>query len=220
MSAKEVCANFALVMGDLDAIIYKLETNLGQNHSVSQFVEIKNKYGVSDAQKAPAAAPAKAAAAEGGDAAKPKQEKKAKKEKAPKAPAAAASDIKDYGPELNAFAVSDLRVGKIVECEICPNSEKLYIEKIDLGEGELREIGSGLRQFVPMEEMLREGSLCVVYANLKPRKLAHIMSQGMVMCASNADHTAIEVVRPPAGSKIGERVTLENCPITEFNQEW
>ena len=65
--------------------------------------------------------------------------------------------------------------------------------------------------------MLREGSLCVVYANLKPRKLAHIMSEGMVMCASNADHTAIEIVRPPAGSKIGERVTLENNPIVEFN---
>ena len=104
---------------------------------------LKEKYGVSNApvRKAPAAAaPAKEESK--GDAAP-----KAKKEKAPKAPkgkAAAAADIKDYGPELNAYAVSDLRVGKIVECEICPNSDKLYIEKIDLGEGTLREIGSGL----------------------------------------------------------------------------
>ena len=52
----------------------------------------------------------------------------------------------------------------------------MYIEKIDLGEGKLREIGSGLRQFIPIEEMTREGTLCVVFANLKPRKLAHIMS--------------------------------------------
>ena len=140
---------------------------------------LKEKYGVSNApvRKAPAAAaaPAKEESKTGGGDAAPK----AKKEKAPKAPkgkAAAAADVKDYGPELNAYAISDLRVGKIVECEICPNSDKLYIEKIDLGEGTLREIGSGLRQFVPMEEMLREGSLCVVYANLKPRKLAHIMS--------------------------------------------
>jgi hypothetical protein len=59
-------------MGDLDAIIYKLETNLGQNHSVSPFNEIKNKYGVLDAKKAPAAAPAQAVAAEGGDDTKPK----------------------------------------------------------------------------------------------------------------------------------------------------
>ena len=141
-------------------------------------MELKDKYGVSNApaaKKTVAAAPAK----EGGDdaaAAAPKV-KKEKKEKAPKGKAPAAADVKDYGPELNAYAISDLRVGRIVECEICPNSDKLYIEKIDLGESTgLREIGSGLRQFVPMEEMLREGSLCVVYANLKPRKLAHIMS--------------------------------------------
>ena len=107
---------------------------------------LKEKYGVKGgpARQAAAAAPATAAKEEskaGGDAA-PK-EKKVKAPKAPKAPAAAATT--DYGPELNAFAVSDLRVGKIVECEICPNSDKLYIEKIDLGEGSLREIGSGLR---------------------------------------------------------------------------
>ena len=43
----------------------------------------------------------------------------------------------------------------------------------------------------------------------------------MVMCASNADHTAIEIVRPPAGSKIGERVNLSGNPIGDaFSQEW
>lgn len=35
----------------------------------------------------------------------------------------------------------------------------------------------------------------------------------MVMCASNADHTAIELMRPPAGSKVGERIQLEGNPI-------
>jgi aminoacyl tRNA synthase complex-interacting multifunctional protein 1 len=35
----------------------------------------------------------------------------------------------------------------------------------------------------------------------------------MVMCASNADHTAIELIRPPKGSKIGERVSLEGNPV-------
>ena len=61
----------------------------------------------------------------------------------------------------------------------------------------------------------------MVYANLKPRKLAHIQSHGMVMCVSNADHTKLEIVRPPAGSKIGERVNLEGNPCGEaFSQEW
>ena len=106
-------------------------------------MELKNKYGVKNAAPTVAAAKEESKGGDDAAAAKPKKEKK---EKAPKAPkAAAAAEIKDYGAELNAFAVSDLRVGKIVECEICPNSDKLYIEKIDLGEGSLREIGSGLR---------------------------------------------------------------------------
>ena len=50
----------------------------------------------------------------------------------------------DLPEELALFNSCDLRVGRIVECEIRPDSEKLYFEKIDLGEGTLREIGSGL----------------------------------------------------------------------------
>ena len=61
--------------------------------------------------------------------------------------------------------------------------------------------------------------LCVVYANLKPRKLADIMSEGMVMCASNPEHTSIEIMRPPAGAKVGERITLEGNPAGEMSQE-
>ena len=79
-------------------------------------------------------------------------------------------------PELEWFNNCDLRVGKIVACEACEGSDKLYIEKIDLGEGSLREIGSGVQQYVSLEEMLRPDGFCVVFANLKPRKLAHIMS--------------------------------------------
>lgn len=91
------------------------------------------------------------------------------------------------------------------------------MEKIDLGEGSLRTIGSGLQEFIPLEEMT-EG-LCVVFANLKPRKLADIMSEGMVMCASNTDHTQVEIMRPPEGAKVGERVTLEADPAGEMSQE-
>ena len=52
------------------------------------------------------------------------------------------------------FKLCDLRVGKIVECKKHPDSEKLYIEQIDVGEGSLRTIGSGLQPFCTMEEML------------------------------------------------------------------
>ncbi len=95
-----------------------------------------------------------------------------------------------------------------MECEPHPESEKLYIEKIDLGEdGHIRTIVSGLQQFVSLDDMLADKIM--VFANMKPKKLAGIMSEGMVLCASNADHTAVELMRPSNDTPIGERVTLE-----------
>jgi aminoacyl tRNA synthase complex-interacting multifunctional protein 1 len=108
-----------------------------------------------------------------------------------------------------------VRVAKIVECTRHPDSEKLYIEKIDVGEadGKIRTIGSGLQPFVEMEEMTQ--GLCLVFANLKPRKLADIMSEGMVLCAGNDDHTVVQIMRAPEGCKVGERVQLEGNPILD-----
>ena len=58
-----------------------------------------------------------------------------------------------------------------------------------------------------MEDMLK--GKCMVFANMKPRKTAGIFSEGMVLCAQNADHTEVELMRPHEDSKVGERVTLE-----------
>ena len=65
------------------------------------------------------------------------------------------------------------------------------MEKVDLGEegGKIRTILSGLQEFVTIDEML-DGQ-CVVFANLKERKLAGIGSEGMVMCAENDDHSEV-----------------------------
>ena len=98
-------------------------------------------------------------------------------------------------------------VGKIVECEKHPNADSLYIEKIDLGEESgPRTIVSGLVKFVPLEEMLNR--LVVVVANLKPSNLKSVKSYGMVLCGSNADHTAVELLDVPEGTQIGERVCV------------
>jgi len=108
------------------------------------------------------------------------------------------------------FSKIDLRVGKIVECAPLEGSDKLYRELIDLGEGNPRLIGSGLNGKVPVDEMLT--GLVVVFANLKPRKLASIESFGMVMCASTEDKSTIELIRPPEGSKVGDRLQLVGHP--------
>lgn len=74
----------------------------------------------------------------------------------------------------------DFRVGKIIWVEKNPNSDKLYNEKVDIG-SEIREIGSGLQQCIPLEQM--QDAMVVVIANLRPRKLADWNSHGMVLCA-------------------------------------
>lgn len=101
----------------------------------------------------------------------------------------------------------DMRVGKIVECEKCPDSEKLYLEKIDIGGGEIREIGSGLQKNYTLEEM--RGAMVVVICNLKPKKLAGIPSHGMVLCAQFEDKSVIEFLNPPEGSQPGDLITFE-----------
>mmetsp|Transcript_15113 Transcript_15113/g.21091 ORF Transcript_15113/g.21091 Transcript_15113/m.21091 type:complete len:422 (+) Transcript_15113:99-1364(+) len=102
----------------------------------------------------------------------------------------------------------DIRVGKIVEVKKHPDAESLYVEKIDLGEATgPRQIVSGLVKFVPIEQM--QDRMVVVLCNLKPAKLRGVESQGMVLAASNEEHTSVELLTVPEGTKIGERVTFE-----------
>lgn len=74
---------------------------------------------------------------------------------------------------------------------------------------------SGLQPYVSLEEMLDEKEKVIVFANMKARKLAGIMSEGMVLCASNEDHTSVDLMRPSQESKVGERVTLDGAPFGE-----
>ena len=101
----------------------------------------------------------------------------------------------------------ELKVGRIVAVEKHPEADSLYVEQIDVGESEgPRTIVSGLVPFIPEEDLLGAG--VVIVANLKPRNMRGVKSAGMVLCASNADHTQVELVRPPEGAAPGERIEL------------
>ena len=131
------------------------------------------------------------------------QQPKAKKEPAGKQP-------QQQPQEASAIDISalDIRVGKILKAWPHPEAEKLYCEEIDVGEDQPRQIASGLRPFYPSADDLI-GKTVMVLCNLKSRKLVGFPSHGMVMCASNADHTAVETMEPPAGAAIGERIMFE-----------
>ena len=101
----------------------------------------------------------------------------------------------------------DMRVGKIVEVGRHPDAEKLYVEKIDLGEAVPRTIVSGLVDFVPQEQM--EGRMVVVLANLKPAKMRGVESCGMVLCSSREEPKEVEPLGVPEGAAVGDRVTVE-----------
>lgn len=102
------------------------------------------------------------------------------------------------------FEQIDIRVGRIIECWRHPDSEKIYCEKIDIGEENPRQIGSGLQKDVPIESM---SGLVLVMANLKPRKLAGFPSEGMVLAVKVGE--SFDLVRPAEGSEVGERIGVE-----------
>ena len=85
---------------------------------------------------------------------------------------------------------------------------QLWCEEIDVGEDKPRQIASGLRHFYPSADQM-QGRRCLVVTNLKAAKLGGFKSQGMVLCAGNADHTKVEFVDVPEGAKVGERVFVE-----------
>ncbi|XP_066152545.1 tyrosine--tRNA ligase, cytoplasmic [Euwallacea fornicatus] len=102
----------------------------------------------------------------------------------------------------------DIRVGQIVEVGRHPDADALYVEKIDLGDGEPRTIVSGLVNYVPIEEM--QNRKVIVLCNLKAAKMRGIESQGMVLCASVDDPKQVEPLDPPEDALPGERVFVEN----------
>ena len=85
--------------------------------------------------------------------------------------------------EREGFSKLNLKVGKIIEIDNHPDADKLYVEKIDVGEEEPRTIVSGLKEFYNKEDLL--GKKVVVLTNLKPAKLRGIKSKGMVLLAEN-----------------------------------
>ena len=137
----------------------------------------------------------------------------AQQQAASTATAAANADPLDTyeGPPITSL---DIRVGVIKRVWEHPEADKLYCEEIDVGEEEPRQIASGLRPYMNAEDM--EGRKVLVLCNLKARKMLGFSSHGMVLCASNADHSDVKFVNPPIDAKVGERVTV---PGFEFEGE-
>ena len=100
------------------------------------------------------------------------------------------------------FEKMQFAVGEIIKCEPVPKSKKLLCSQVKIGK-EVKQIVSGIRAHYTAEEMV--GKKVMVLVNLKPAKLAGVLSEGMLLCAEDAEGN-LALVTPeknmPAGAEI------------------
>ncbi|XP_073008560.1 uncharacterized protein [Typha latifolia] len=104
------------------------------------------------------------------------------------------------------ISILNIQVGIIRKAWKHPSADSLLVEEIDLGDGNLRQVVSGLAKYFSPDELVNRR--VVLITNVKPGKLRDVMSAGLVLCASNQDHTVVEPLTPPEGATIGERVSF------------
>ena len=100
------------------------------------------------------------------------------------------------------FGKLQFQVGKIIKCEEVKKSKKLLCSQVQIG-SQVRQIVSGIKAHYSAEEMV--GKRVMVVTNLKPAKLAGVLSEGMILCAEDADGNLSLMVpekEMPAGAEI------------------
>lgn len=100
------------------------------------------------------------------------------------------------------FMKMQFQVGEIIKCEEVPKSKKLLCSQVKIG-SQVRQIVSGIKKWYSPEEMV--GKKVMVLVNLRPAKLAGVLSEGMILCAED-ENGNIVLMKPekdvPAGAEI------------------
>jgi methionyl-tRNA synthetase len=99
--------------------------------------------------------------------------------------------------EIGDFAKVELKTARVMSAEPHPDADKLLVLTVQVGD-EQRTICAGIRQWWQPEQLV--GKDIVIVANLKPRKLRGVMSQGMLLAVQDGDDviplTAMKPVQP------------------------
>lgn len=103
-----------------------------------------------------------------------KEKKKKKKAETPKEPIT-----------LDDFAKVSLKAGRVLDARVHPDAQRLLIETVDLGDGDIRQIVSGIAKNYAPEDL--KGKVVAVVVNLAPAMLRGVESQGMILCADGQD---------------------------------
>jgi methionyl-tRNA synthetase len=97
-----------------------------------------------------------------------------------------------------------LRVGTVLEAKPAPKGDRLLVLQVDLG-NERRQILAGIRQHVTPEQMV--GRQIIVVANLAPRNMMGLTSQGMLLAATDPATNKVVVVSPSDAVAPGSKVS-------------
>ena len=133
-------------------------------------------------------------------------EKVEEKKAAAEAAAKEKDPVIDIEPKENIsfddFTKLQFQVGEILSCEAVPKADKLLCSQVRIG-SQVRQIVSGIRSSYTPEEMV--GKKVMVLVNLEPRKIRSLVSEGMLLCAEDADGN-LSLMAPekpmPAGAEI------------------
>ncbi len=133
-------------------------------------------------------------------------EKVEEKKAAAEAAAKEKDPVIDIEPKENIsfddFTKLQFQVGEILSCEAVPKADKLLCSQVKIG-SQVRQIVSGIRSSYTPEEMV--GKKVMVLVNLEPRKIRGLVSEGMLLCAEDADGN-LSLMAPekpmPAGAEI------------------
>lgn len=109
--------------------------------------------------------------------------------------------------DFDTFLKADIRVGVVEKAEPHPNADKLLVLQVNFGDLGMRQICAGIREFTDGQWMV--GSRFLFVVNLATRKMRGVDSQGMILAASNEDHSRLTI--PEAGHSC---MIKEDRPIT------
>jgi methionyl-tRNA synthetase len=104
---------------------------------------------------------------------------------------------------IDDFKKVELKVGKVLECGDHANANKLLVLKVDLGNGDIRQIVSGIKQWYQPADLV--GKNVIVVANLNPVVLRGVESRGMILAATSG--TEVIVLTPSKDAAPGSKVS-------------
>ena len=104
-------------------------------------------------------------------------------------------------PNIQDFAQFEFRIAEIIDVQLHPNADRLYVLKVQVGEN-TKQIVAGIRKFYGIDEL--KGKKVVIIDNLEPAVLRGVESQGMLLAAST--DTELTLITPermiPSGAKV------------------